>query len=302
MRLKFGIALLLSLAVLLSLGASALDSTSAGDGEKCRLIDDASLLSESESEDISKSLDEMSEEKDFDFVIATTANTDGKSSAEYADDLFDYGGFGMGEDGEDGMLLLIDMDNREIWISTRGSGLYIYPDREIDRITDDIWEYVSDGEYYTAFLAFMSSAESVTDEPYYSGDASQVTDIDISGIGGASSAEPRGYFETFTVSWRIIMPLVVGFLIALITVSVMKGQLKSVKRGTNASNYVRSDSFRLDSSTDRFLYSSITKVPRAQSEPGGRGGHSNGSHGSFHGGGTHVSSSGHTHGGGGRHF
>ena len=45
----------------------------------------------------------LSSEYNMDIVIVTTNDAAGKTSREYADDFFDYGGFGVGPD-YDGIL------------------------------------------------------------------------------------------------------------------------------------------------------------------------------------------------------
>ena len=84
-----------------------------------RLVDDADLLSESEETALTEKLDTASMELGFDLVVVTTFDTDGLSSRDYADDYFDYNGYGFGTN-HDGALLLIDMQNRVVWLSTSG--------------------------------------------------------------------------------------------------------------------------------------------------------------------------------------
>ena len=86
---------------------------------KTRLTDDAGLLTEEEKTALCAKLDEISERQAFDVVVVTKNGLDGKTAQEYADDFFDYNGFGQGEE-YDGALLLLDMDSRAFQISTSG--------------------------------------------------------------------------------------------------------------------------------------------------------------------------------------
>ena len=103
------------------------------------VFDEAELLIESEVEEIEAEANALSEAYSMDIVIATTDNTHGKSSRNYADDFFDYGGFGVGPDS-DGILFLIDMDNREAYISTSGKGIKYLTDARIEKILDVVFD------------------------------------------------------------------------------------------------------------------------------------------------------------------
>lgn len=59
-----------------------------------------------------------------------------------------------------------------------------------------------------------------------------------------------------------LISVVVGVVIAFVVVGVMKGQLKSVRRQSGASNYVAHESFDLTISQDVFLYARTTRTPR----------------------------------------
>jgi uncharacterized protein len=80
------------------------------------VIDDADLLTPSQEQQLEEKLAAVSENLGMDIVVATTNHTGYKSTGAYADDLYDYSGY-----GDDGALYLIDMDNRQMWISTAGS-------------------------------------------------------------------------------------------------------------------------------------------------------------------------------------
>ena len=102
----------------------------------------------------------------------------------------------------------------------------------------------------------------------------------------------------FNAGASLVIALVIGFVLSLITVSAMKGKLKTVHRRYEASNYVVPGSLALQQSEDRFLYSNVTQTPIPRHDDN----HS--SHGGFSGGGSSVSfgSSGVSHGGGGGKF
>ena len=76
----------------------------------------------------------------------------------YADDFYDSGNFGYDGPHGTGVLFLIDMDNREIYISTCGDSIYYLTDARIETILDAAFDYVSNGQYYDAAKKFLSLA------------------------------------------------------------------------------------------------------------------------------------------------
>ena len=78
----------------------------------------------------------------FDVAVVTADTLDGKTPMAYADDFYDYNGYGFGE-SKDGVLLLVSMEDRDWWITTTGYG--------ITAITDAGREYMSE-----RFLPAMS--------------------------------------------------------------------------------------------------------------------------------------------------
>ena len=79
----------------------------------CYVEDAAGLLTQEEIDDLQSEAERLYELYGRDVVIVTTNDTDGKSAMEFADDYFDYNGY-----SDEGLLLLVDMGNREWWIST----------------------------------------------------------------------------------------------------------------------------------------------------------------------------------------
>lgn len=63
-----------------------------------RLVDQAELLTAEEQQQIQAKLDEVSELHHCDTVVMTVKSLEGKTATEYADDAFDYDGYGLGED------------------------------------------------------------------------------------------------------------------------------------------------------------------------------------------------------------
>lgn len=253
-----------------------------GDGfnsQYARLQDDAALLSSDEYNEVLSRLDELCERQSFDVVIHTTEDMDGYSSVvAYADDYYDYNGYGYGED-RDGIILVVAMNTRDLYISTCGFGITAFTDYGIDTLLDDVKGYFSDGDYYGGFCSFISKADE------YITSAKNGSPYDINDGDYYYSSERSGFFN-FT--W-LMASLIMGLVCALIIVGTMKAQLKTVRPALAAGSYVRKDSIKVKSERDIYLYRNVsrTEIVRESSSGGSS---------------THVSSSGTTHGGGGTKF
>lgn len=68
------------------------------------VVDNADLLTQTEENELSKKLQDISDELQFDVVVVTTNSTGSKTATEYADDYFDYNGYGRGSNN-DGCLI-----------------------------------------------------------------------------------------------------------------------------------------------------------------------------------------------------
>jgi len=257
------------------------------------LVDNADLLTDEEYNTVLDALTDASDNEDFDFVIVTEKTLNGKDATEYADDFFDYNGYGRGDD-RDGVLLLLAMDEGEWAASTSGIGVYELTAYEIDVIMEEIVPYLSSEDYESAFLDFADLAADAlsndTDDHYdvfpddFFDDPSFEDDYD--------TMYPE---ENASISSLVVICLVIGIIGAAIITGVMKSQLKSVRYSANASIYTKNDSLNITRSSEHFLYRNVSRTPRQNNNSGSHtGGHGRSGGGSR---GVHISSSGRSHGG-----
>ena len=260
------------------------------------VIDHADLMTESEQAELEEKLTEISERQEFDVVVLTIVSLDGKTPADFADDYYDYSGYGYGDD-RDGCLLLLAMESRDWYISTTGFGITALTDYGIYSIGDEILYDLQNADYYSAFSLYADLVdEYVTDAKY--GEAYDVdTDPDFD-----DDYYDTDYYETYHYENRhstakgILISAMIALIIAIIVTAIAAGSYKPVKFRKNASNYLVNGSFRLFDSRDNFKYHHVTKTRiNDDSSSSHGGGHSGGSS-------THTSSSGTTHGGGGGKF
>lgn len=241
---------------------------------RARVVDMAELLSDSEKTALLSKLDEISERQKLDIVVLTVNTLDGKTPRDYADDFYDYNGYGFGEN-KDGILLLVSMEDRDWWISTTGYGITALTDAGIEYISEKFLSDLSDGDYAQAFTTYAELCDQFitqakTGELYDTGNM------------------PK---EPFNVAWNILVAFVIGLVVAVIVTSIMKKQLKTVQLKSEANNYVKANSMILTENRDLFLYNQVSRRARPKETDNSSGGSS-----------THTSSSGTSHGGGGGKF
>ncbi len=257
---KHIIAPIITLLLLFTLAPTALAATIPTERQKARLVDDADILDTVSENKLLSYLNELSEELECDIAVVTVNDLGGKGAQAYADDYYDRNGYGYGK-GDDGLLFLISMTERRWAISTYGLAFSAIGERDLDILEDEIVPYLSAGRYYDAFTAFAELSYEMIEEH-----------------------KRTGGKTPFAYGKAIVISLGIGLVGGLIAVTVMKGKLKSVRSRADASEYIGNGGLKLSLSRDRYLYRTVTKVPRPkQSSSGGGGGH--------------VSSSGRSHGG-----
>lgn len=258
-----------------------------------QVIDDAHLFSASEIESISDVIDRIERNHQMDMVVLTTTNTPTDYSEslyrvrDYADDFYDQGGYGMGEDFS-GMLFLIDMNNRVMWISTGGVMIEYINDSREEAILDAAEMYVRNGMYGTAAQRAMEQTERFLIKGREEGTFlyDEVTGKRLGGIYNALTSAEMG------------VGLIAGVIAAAIMLFSVKGSY-SLSGSTYSYDLEGNSSVELTQDEKQYLRQHVTRRARTTStSSGGRSGGSGFSGGS----GVHRSSAGRSHGGGGRRF
>lgn len=238
-----------------------------------RLVDNAGLLSDFEQSELINTLDEISTRQQVDIVVVTTDSLNAKTPEAYADDFYDYNGYGFGEDC-DGVLLLVSMEDRDWHLSTCGYGMTAITDDGVEYISDKFLPDLSDGNYAQAFTTYAK----LCDEFITQAKTAQPYDGDNM---------PKAPFDPLKC---LIISMAIGLGISLAVTGSMKAKLKTVRMQAAAASYVKANSLHITESRDMFLYNTVDRTEKPKSDSGSGGSSS------------HTSSSGQTHGGGGGKF
>ena len=248
-----------------------------------RLVDQADLLRPEAEAALQEKLDRISEQMQFDVVIVTCEHIGSRTPMEFADDYFDYNGFGYGEN-YDGVALLISMAERDWWISTCGYGQTALSDDYFMNFIDpsDFTYHLKNGRYDKSFNFFADTVEKFvteakTNKPY---------------------SEHHRFHMWSSMRTGLIWSAVVGLLIAaVVTRSKYNNYTGAVHTRGEANEYMVGG-VHLTAQDDRFLHSHVYREKRVKQETSSSS--SGGS--SHHSSGSHTSSSGRSHGGGGGKF
>ena len=221
------------------------------------LVEDyADVLTDAEEADLIAKLEALGSKYDIEVGVVTVDSNEGKDPQDFADDFYDANGYGYGIN-DDGLIVVFNTGkgdgNRNIWISTHGTGIDFLTDNEINLIVEMMINPIKNGDFAGAFDNFVTECENAID-------------------------------PSISVIW-IPVSILAGFGLAYLIVKIQASKLKTVRAQVNAADYV--GNVMLTAQYDNFMYKNVRSTPRAKSSSGGS---------------THTSSSGRTHGGGGKSF
>ena len=234
----------LFLLALVMLLAFSIPTLAYSGGEGGFVYDDADLLSTYEESSLESRLSALSQRYGAEISVMTVDYTDGDIGG-YIEDVYDGMGLGYGAD-RDGVLLLVCMSTREYRILSNGFAASAITMDAIDRIGDSITPYLSDGDYFTAFEKYADKCD------YY--------------LDGYLNGFPFDFLKVGLIS------LGIGAAIGLITVLIMKAQLKSVRKKQDANVYVKSGSMHITRAGDYFLYRNLSKTAKQTNNSSSSGG------------------------------
>ena len=249
------------------------------------IIDRADLFSPEEEMQLESAILSFQKETEMDFLLVTSNEPLSASQTEVADELFDRGGYGLGEE-KSGIVYYIDMYERIPYLSTAGAMIDYMTDERIEAAHDASYAYLGSGDYAKAAQTMIDS----------------VARYVAKGI-------PEGQFQYDVItgqmltsrhkaltSSEIVVCALIGLVIALLFVKSVQGRY--ALKGSTYEYSVRENSHvELTGKTDDYLRTTTTRTRKPKDPPASSG--SSGGFGSHSGGSSvHHSSSGVRHGGG----
>ena len=294
-----GIMICLLICTFLFMGSMAVwaDQTGAVSGQP-RVFDQAGLFSETEIIQLEEKIAQCRKSTKMDVVIVS-AYADGERSAEeYADDYYDYGGFGVGKKAS-GVLLLYYMDGPgqpggECYISTAGTMINMLTDERIESILDDVYGDLGNRDFAGATEHFLEDVKAYVKEGVESGQYTYDRD----------TGEIVRYHSIRLYEVAIAM-VIAGILAGSVCLDIKKryAMKQSSREVSNSLQAYRADcAFHFSVAGDKMVNKYVRSVPIPRNTSSGSGGRGHSGSSSAGRSTIHTSSSGSSHGGGGRRF
>lgn len=294
-----GIMICLLICIFLVMGSMAVwaDQTGAVSGQP-RVFDQAGLFSETEIIQLEEKIAQCRKSTKMDVVIVS-AYADGERSAEeYADDYYDYGGFGVGKKAS-GVLLLYYMDGPgqpggECYISTAGTMINMLTDERIESILDDVYGDLGNRDFAGATEHFLEDVKAYVKEGVESGQYTYDRD----------TGEIVRYHSIRLYEVAIAM-VIAGILAGSVCLDIKKryAMKQSSREVSNSLQAYRADcAFHFSVAGDKMVNKYVRSVPIPRNTSSGSGGRGHSGSSSAGRSTIHTSSSGSSHGGGGRRF
>ena len=257
---------------------------------EAQVIDDAGLFSADEVASMEQIISRIESKHQVDMVVLTTNRVPDDYSEsmrkvrDYADNFYDQGGYGMGEDNS-GMLILLDMNNRVMWLSTGGVMMEYINDSREEEILDEASHHLSWDDYGDAMIAALSKVEKLMEKGRAEG-TFLYDEVTGKRLGGIYNALTSGEILLAGISGAAVAGVVWLCVSACYN---LKGSTYSYDQDANSAVHLTQDD-------ETYVRQFTTRAPRSNGSHGPRsGGRSGGS-------GVHRSSGGVSHGGGGRRF
>lgn len=213
---------------------------------KSYLTDFAGAFTEEQSAEILTKLQTAAAECKTDIAAATVTSLGKHSSKETAQNIYELSGY-----GENGMLLLLSIEDREWCIYTTDSFSGVITADCKQYIYEHISDYLSNDDYVSAIEEYAKQSEYLIDL-YQSGTpySAEKADDDNGGSNGFL---------------RLIIALAVGAVAGFIDTGSMKGELNTVYSKSSAADYVIKNSLNVTESTDKLEKRDVKKTAKANS-------------------------------------
>lgn len=239
-----------------------------------RVVDQAGVIDAARLASLNALADEVSEKYACDVAVAFVSTLGGKYVVDYADDFYDYKGYGYGEN-DDGILLLVSVGEREFAETTYGYGKTAFTDYGMTHYLEPRFTpYLGSDDWGGAAEQFINDAGVLLKQ------AREGKPYDTQ----SQQREQKSFKDVAPVA--AVISAVIGFFSGGIPTAAMKRKMKSVEKNYGAANYAKGP-LNLRYKDDRFLYANVSKTRIVHEESRGGGGGSS----------VHFSSSGRSHGG-----
>ena len=204
-----------------------------------KIYDFGNLLTDSEEDKLYTQIKKFIDGASLDFAIVTISDNVKNSSKDYAHDFYDYNMF-----DNDGILFLIDMDNRSIYMSTNGTAVSLFPDSRMEPILENVYGKVSQKKYYDACLSFTTSISEFIEL----GDSDYNEDVVINDDG------------TITKNLHLLEVFLFALIGTIIIIVILIMMNRMVSKATLAKEFLNKETMKINDISEVFLGSHTSKT------------------------------------------
>ena len=200
------------------------------------VVDQANIIPDDVEAALIARCDTIAEEYKMEVAIVTDSDFGGLIAQAYADDFYDFNGYGYGEN-DDGILLVYkpgEEGEREIYITTHGDGSAVFFQGIREGVITDMKDYLIAEDYEKAFNIYLDRAE--------------------------EQLKPGT-----PVIWLFVLALV-GAVVGLLITGSMTAKNKSVVAQNQAKVYTRQGSMMVTGAQDVYAYSFVDTRPKQTSD------------------------------------
>ena len=237
-----------------------------------KVYDFAELLTEEEEQKLYEQVTTFIDRHQLDLAIVTIKQNNKGSPRIYADDFYDYNHFGINHT-RDGVLFLIDMENREIYMTTTGNAILMYNDNRIEEALDAVYSYMTNQNYYVGIHNFISKIDYMATQGIPSGNKNAHLD------------ENGNIIYEKKISWLLLVVISLGVTGIIMGILISKNKL--VRKKTTAKEYLKKESIKITSISESLIGTNTIRHKIVDTSSGGGSSTHSGSSGISHGGGGH---------------
>lgn len=253
--------ILLAALLLLGLCCTAFAEAPATEAQLWNITDTVGLLTSDEDQSLEERAEEISAQYGVGIYLLIL-----EDYSEYYDDPYEtayqfYHGYTLGEgEDRDGVILMLSMSNRKYATFFYGpKAEYAFDAYGQELMEEEFLDDFRDDDWYDGFEDYLE----VCDEYLARAEAGDPVRGDYSSAGGSSVSG---------IGTTILVCLGISAVIAMIVCLILRGKMKSVRKGTHADAYV-TGSLNLTASRDQYTHTTETrtKIEHESSDSGGGG-------------------------------
>ena len=218
------------------------------------VFDSAGLLTPEQVTDLDEKAWLVSSKHDFPVLIITVPTASGIVPAELAETIYDSLGVGTGDD-RDGVLLFVNIGERDVVLFTRGYGNTVFTDFGKEILEREYISDLSAGDFHAAFAAYIAGCDNFLKLAA----AGKPIDVD-------------NYKSDGEKLVRLVLGILIPLGISFVFCSIMANKMKTAVLQRAAQEYIPQGGFQLLKSDDVYSHTTEVRTKIQRSSGGGSSG------------------------------